>query len=492
MSSPSRIVANAVHSIAVALLLATAMPAAAATITVMTYNTEHGGLAKTPATTDAQISAIASQNPDVVVLQETYNNQLTHYVNGLNARLGTTAWHGAYSRHCMAGTAPTCTTWAGDNVMILTRLATLSTDPILVWAKDDYRVARGAIQMTVALSDGTPVHVFGCHLPANSDAKAARMTYLTTLQAWAQSFAGPRLVGGDFNDTPDNASIGVMTQQYNDAWALGGTGLGYTHSHDGVTATTRIDYWFSDVNGTAKLASVKVVGSLANSDHLAVVAAYNVGSTPPPPTATVLLDDRFDAFVSAAWPYGIFTSTPDSSIALAVTGTFRIGPLKSSATGSHYSGISSGKHDLTNSGSAYVQLVQAPNTATLAYAMFAAGSDASNFYRWYEAGNALVAEKKVSGTKTTLVNLPYDSVAHQFLRIRRESTLATGMTDVVFETAPNNAGAPGTFTMRYREAWDAHVVPSAVKFELKAGTSGAVISPGTVSWDNFHASANPK
>ena len=469
------------------------MPAAAAAITVMTYNTQHGGLAKSPATTDAQIALIAAQNPDVVVLQEGYTNQLSYYVNGLNSRLGTTAWHGASMRHCKYGSAPTCATWSTEVVMVLTRLKTLATDPMLVWAKDDYFVARGAVHMTVAASDGTPVNVFGCHLPANKNAETSRLTYVNTLQNWAKSFAAPRLFGGDFNATSDLGSIALMTQQYNDAWLLGGTGPGYTHTHDGVTATTRIDYWFSDPIGGGTLSSVKVVGSLSYSDHLGVVAVYNVGGTiPNPPADNVLLDDRFTTFVSANWPSGTFTSAQDTSIALTADGAFRIGALKSSMTGSHYNGVSSGKFDLTNNGYGWVQLVQPPNTATAAYAMFAAGSDGSNFYRWYESGNAMVAEKKIASAKTTLVNLPYSSTAHQFLRIRRELNAATGTNDVVFETAPDNGGSPGTFTVRYREAWDAHVVASAVRFELKAGTSGAVIAPGTVAWDNFRAASGPK
>ena len=128
----------------------------------------------------------------------------------------------------------------------------------------------------------------------------------------------------------------------------------------------------------------------------------------------MLLDDRFTTFVSANWPSGTFTSAQDTSIALTADGAFRIGALKSSMTGSHYNGVSSGKFDLTNNGYGWVQLVQPPNTATAAYAMFAAGSDGSNFYRWYESGNAMVAEKKIAGAKTTLVNLPYSSTAHQF------------------------------------------------------------------------------
>ena len=467
-------------------------PAAAATITVMTYNTRHGGLAKTPPTTDAEIALIAAQNPDVVVLQEGYTNQVSYYVNGLNSRLGTTAWHGASIKHCKAGTAPTCTTWSSEVVMVLTRLKTVAADSLLIWAKDDYFAARGAVHMTIAAADGTLVNVFGCHLPANKNAEASRLTYVTALQNWAQSFASPRLIGGDFNATSDLQTIAVMTQRYDDAWLLAGTGPGYTHTHDGTTATTRIDYWFSDADGAETVSSVKVVGSLSYSDHLGVVAGYNVGSKPNPPLETVLLDDRFSTIVSPNWPYGTFTSSQESTIPLVVDGAFRIGPLKSSTTGSQYNGVSSGKYDLTNNGYAYVQLAQPPNTATAAYAMFAAGSDGSNFYRWYESGNALVAEKKIAGTKTTLVSLPYSSTAHQFLRIRRELNAATGMSEVVFETAPDNGGNPGTFTVRYREAWNAKVVANSTRFELKAGTSSAVIAPGTVAWDNFRAGTTPK
>lgn len=465
----------------------TAIPGSAATlaIKVLTYNTDNGDV---PA---AQLDTMAAQNPDVIVLQEAGDFQLATYVDGMNKRLATTAWHGAYSRHCQAGTQPTCTSYTSESVMILTRLRTVSTHKVLIWAGDNYHLARGAIHMTVALSDGTQVNVFGCHLPALYDARTSRVAYVSAFTAWAQGFASPRLVGGDFNDSPGTSPILAMTQQYNDAWAIGGSGSGYTHSHDGVTLVSRIDYWFSDKGGAEALTSVKVVGSLAASDHLAVVAAYTVPSKPAS-TETALVDDRFGSFVSSNWPYGVFTGTQDSSIPLTVNAELQIGALKASTTGAHYTGVSSPAYDLSHDGSAYVQLAHPPNTATTAYAMFAAGSGGNNLYRWYESGNALVAEKKIAGTKTALINLPYNSTAHQFLRIRRQYNTITGVTEVVFETAPNNAGVPGTFSVRYREPWDPHVVATAMRFELKAGTSTAVISPGTVGWDNFHVASNTK
>ena len=59
----------------------------------------------------------------------------------------------------------------------------------------------------------------------------------------------------------------------------------------------------------------------------------------------------------------------------------------------------------------------------------------------------------------------------------------------VFETAPNNAGAPGAWTQLYAESWNTAAVPlSSVLFELKGGTwriEGS--NPGSAVFDNFKA-----
>jgi hypothetical protein len=190
---------------------------------------------------------------------------------------------------------------------------------------------------------------------------------------------------------------------------------------------------------------------------------------------------------------GVFTGASDSTIALNATASgLQIGALKASASGSHYNGITSNAYNLSSNGSASVQLVKAANTATTAYAMFSVGSDSNNYYRWYESGNELVVEKKIAGTKSTLVNLPYSTTSHQFLRIRREYNSSTGVNEVVFETAPNNSGAPGAWAERHREKWNDSVKSTAMSFELKAGTSESVISPGSAYFDNFKAAINTK
>ena len=504
-------------SLALAALLAGSHAVGAATTTpikVMTYNTHHGGTATSPTTTQFQIDTIAAENPDVVVLQETYYNQLSTYVNGLNSRLNTTAWHGSYSRTCTKGVEPNCTTYTSESVMILTRLKTVAETKRVIWAKDSYHVARATLRVVVELADGTQVNVFVCHLPALSTAAAARLTYINTFKTWAASFDGPKVVGGDFNERPTEKAILSMTQLYTDAWATAGSGYGYTHVKDGTTTLyRRIDYLFADRASGMALGSVKVIGRVTDSDHVAVVGNYTVPSTavapapttpaPTTPTSpsnpvvttvveTTLFSDAFATFDATQWPTRVITGTQDSTIKLTVNGTLQIGDLKSATTGAHYYGVSTAGFNLASDGCASVQLVQPASLSTTAYSMFALVKDTKNLYRWYQAGNDLAVEKKVGDVKTTLATLQYAADAHQYLRIRKVANAATCTQDVVFETATDNAGVPGTWTERFRNTWDSAISATALKVELKAGTSGAEVLPGSVYWDNVRVASNCK
>ena len=174
-----------------------------------------------------------------------------------------------------------------------------------------------------------------------------------------------------------------------------------------------------------------------------------------------------------------------------MNGRLQIGDLKET-TGSHYYGLSTAGYNLAANGCASVQLAQAANLSTAAYSMFALVKDTKNLYRWYQAGNDLVIEKKVGDVKTTLATLQYAAATHQYLRIRRATNPATGTQDVVFETATDNAGVPGTWTERFRHTWDSAISTTALKVELKAGTSSAEVAPGSVHWDNVRVASNCK
>jgi hypothetical protein len=203
---------------------------------------------------------------------------------------------------------------------------------------------------------------------------------------------------------------------------------------------------------------------------------------------TVLLADDFnDASLNTSkWiANNLFSGFTDSSVSLSETQVFSIGPLKQNLDGSHYNGIRSITTYDFSGGYSYVQIVQAPNAFTSGDAFFTIGLDVDNCYRMYvEAGN-LILQKKISGAKTTLLSVTLNSTNHAFWRIRHDAISG----QVVFETAPANAGTPGSWSQLYAEPWNTSAVPlNTVQFELKAGTWRTEgNNPGTVIFDNFKA-----
>jgi len=203
---------------------------------------------------------------------------------------------------------------------------------------------------------------------------------------------------------------------------------------------------------------------------------------------TLLLADDFNdvSINTSKWVANdLYSGFTDSTVALTETQTLAIGPLKQNTDGSHYNGIRSiSAFDFTGA-YAYVQLVQAPNALTAADAFYTIGLNVDNCYRMYfESGN-LILQKKIGGAKTTVLTVTFNSTNHVFWRIRHDAISG----QVVFETAPANSGAPGTWTQLHAEAWNTSAVPlSSVMFELKGGTwriEGS--NPGTVIFDNFKA-----
>jgi hypothetical protein len=202
---------------------------------------------------------------------------------------------------------------------------------------------------------------------------------------------------------------------------------------------------------------------------------------------TVLLADDFNnaSLDTSKWAANnLWSGFTDSTVAVNETNSLAIGPLKQNTEGSHYNGIRSGtSYDFTD-GYAYVQLVQAPNPLTAADAFFTIGLNVDNCYRMYVESGNLIVQKKIGGAKTTMLTVTFNASSHAFWRIRHDAVSG----QVVFDVAPSNAGAPGTWTMLYAESWNTNVPLNAVNFELKGGTwrnEGA--NPGTVIFDNFKA-----
>jgi len=203
----------------------------------------------------------------------------------------------------------------------------------------------------------------------------------------------------------------------------------------------------------------------------------------------VLVEDNFNdnAIDFAKWQLNnLFSGFTDASVpAIETAQRFQIGSLFAGQSGSHYNGIrSAASFNFTNA-YGYVELVQAPSAATKADAMFTIGIDAHNYYRIYVEEGVFICQARIAANKRNTFTAAYNPVTHRYWRIRHEAT--TGK--VVFETASDNGGLPGSWTIRASENWDTSAIPlGAMMFELKGGTWQVESSaPGIVIFDNFRA-----
>jgi hypothetical protein len=219
------------------------------------------------------------------------------------------------------------------------------------------------------------------------------------------------------------------------------------------------------------------------SEPITVIVDRPAGSPP------VLLADEFndDTVDPSKWVVAnLFTGTEDASIPVRETrGWLEIGPLAHGAAGSHFNGIASvASYDFRDA-YASVHLRSPTQPGSLGFAMFAVGVNSSNYYRFYYSAGQVVAERRLAGTKATLHMATYDPARHRFLRIRHDA----GSGRAIFETASESAGAPGVWEPFTSVLWQAAAVPpTAVKFELKAGTSEPSGGPsGSVAFDTFEA-----
>jgi hypothetical protein len=259
--------------------------------------------------------------------------------------------------------------------------------------------------------------------------------------------------------------------------------ISFDTSPDAITWTTN-----KAVTAGFALTAVKfslIAGAWGTGNATPGAAIYNDFQYIPS-TAAILSDDFNDNSIDGAkWDTSnLFSGFTDTSLPVNETGQrFEIGPLLLNTSGSHYRGLRSvNSYDFTN-GAAYVELVQAPASASTGDAMFTIGPNVDNFYRLFVNAGQLIGQQKIGGAKTTLFSIPYDSVNHRFLRIRN----ANG--GMIMETAPSNGSGPGTWVQQYNQIWSSSVTVTSMLFEIKGGTSQAETNaPGKVIFDNFFAS----
>lgn len=129
---------------------------------------------------------------------------------------------------------------------------------------------RSCLETTVDLGQQT-VTFFSVHLGLETEERHRQLDELLGITNRAPV---PKVLVGDFNAKPDSAEITRVLQQFQDSFAVAGTGSGYTSPANAPIET--IDYVF--VSPDIQALSAEVIPSLA-SDHLPVVA--RVQMAPP-------------------------------------------------------------------------------------------------------------------------------------------------------------------------------------------------------------------
>ncbi len=235
-------------------------------------------------------------------------------------------------------------------------------------------------------------------------------------------------------------------------------------------------------NGSFALQCFDVLGNVSTCSRTVTIA--------PPP----ILSDNFNDNVidTAKWSTtNSFTGFTSLLVPIAETSQqVEIGPLLQTISNQYRGLRSMSSFDFTGSNS-FVELVQAPSSVTDAEAQFSVGNNISNislYYRIFVRNGTIFGERKTSATaKVTLFSIPYDAVAHRFLRIRHNSI--TGA--VLLETAPGSGGVPGAWVTHYTEPWHSSVPRTSVLIEMRGGTfKQETTAPGKVIFDNFAFALN--
>lgn len=219
---------------------------------VMTWNIKQGRDLYNNPNLAAQVSFIASQNPDVVILQEVsiYDGyQPSMFRDQLQSATGQT-WYSSW--------APSCSSGGCLGNLILSRLS-------MSGASMTYIPPSAVASATVSVG-GVPVTLFAAHLDVNTDVRTREMYQLLD---WSRSFSGAKIVGIDFNSWWGEWWIQYTTSVFSDVWreVTGSNENGHT------IGNVRFDYLFRQGNVTPLSCWVPYTEL---SDHRPVVADFQV------------------------------------------------------------------------------------------------------------------------------------------------------------------------------------------------------------------------
>jgi endonuclease/exonuclease/phosphatase family metal-dependent hydrolase/regulation of enolase protein 1 (concanavalin A-like superfamily) len=483
---------------------------AQSTLRVVTWNIRHGfegGPTESVRNLDGQTTLLASFNPQVIVLNEVLSvpyDDVSTYKNQLEAKTGAT-WYSFYVR-----TDKGCLC---DGPMVLSRIPfDLPPNWIrLDGSQYDSSVIHGQITF-----NGVPIHVFGTHLSFDP---SIRRTQIDTTAAFMDDYAGPRIIGGDFNMERSSADYPyTLAKGYTDVWS------DYYHQTANEPATNQdgriIDYWFRSTDQASNLVPTNTfVQTTTLSDHSPVIADFGVQSgagTLPTPWLSQDIGSVGQAG-SASYANGTFTVNASGDDIWGTADSFRYVYQSLNGDGTIVARVSSlpqnANHfakagvmirETLSPGSAHVILDVLPNGA-LEFMTRPATGGATTFLStatqalptWVKlmrAGSQVTAYVSATGTSWTEVGTTSLSISANayigFIVCAHDATLITSTFDNVTVSGPGNvvvyAGdvAPSALHGTWSQAADA-TSPNSLKLVTSDTGASSLDNPLAAPVDYF-------
>ncbi len=227
---------------------------------------------------------------------------------------------------------------------------------------------------------------------------------------------------------------------------------------------------------TAYRYRIRGFNSVSDSDYSNILDVTTTAAEP-----TLLTDDFNDGVIDQnKWMIGLLSRSSSNYDPLVTVGEsngrLEIAPRASTSSNAYNGIVSLNDWDLTGAG-ASVELVERPDGN--AVAIFSVGTDKDNWHSFRTKSRSLYLESRINGNRT-YERVNFDPVEDRFLRLRHDTVSG----DIVFETSPD------------RQVWTIQrrvpivIDPSAVKFEMIAGSSDSVSSPGIAAFDDFEVAPN--
>jgi endonuclease/exonuclease/phosphatase family metal-dependent hydrolase len=233
---------------------------------VMSYNIHAGKDAAGVDSLERVAAVITASNADIVLLQEVdRGTKRSGNVDQLAVLTRLTGFHGAFGRSLEYQ-------GGGYGIAILSRWPITARETLPLPVEPPQERAGGSHEPRVALvvDTATPagdLEVINTHIDASRDDHYRLQEARDLIGAIARRRVMPRLLGGDFNSTPESAvQESLRRSGLRDSFAECGEGSGLSYPAD--VPAKRIDYVF--LTGKFRCASARVIDAQA-SDHRPVL-----------------------------------------------------------------------------------------------------------------------------------------------------------------------------------------------------------------------------